>query len=72
MSPRVQTLAPSRASHDRNSPSGACAIMPSWPEQLLPSNLTPSRDVVRNQRGAKRRGDPQNSTRPYDVTPNTK
>ncbi|MCW2515380.1 MAG: hypothetical protein JWR11_4422 [Mycobacterium sp.] len=44
---------------------------PSRPEQLLPSNLTPSMLVVRNQRGAYRRGDPQNSNLPQSVTPNT-
>ena len=71
MSPRVQVLAPSRASQDRNSPSGACAISPSRPEQLLPSIFTPRSSVDRNQRGAYRRGEPQKTTLPHDVTPKT-
>ena len=71
MSPRVQIAAELRTSQDRNKPSGACAISPSRPEQLLPSSLTPRNSVERNQRGAKRRGDPQNTNLPQSVTPNT-
>ena len=59
----------SHAMHVRNRPSGACAITPSGGAQVA-LELDPEHHRGRNQRGAYRRGDPQNTVLPQDVTPN--
>ena len=57
------------ATHIRNSPSGACAIWLSMPEQLEFKSLIPTIGIARKYLGSYRRGDPQNTNLPQSVVP---
>lgn len=71
VSPCCHSATPFWDTHIRNSPSGACAIPLSYPLQLVLSSLTPNIDNDRKYRGSYRRGEPQKTSRPQEVVPNT-
>ena len=54
-----------------NKPSGACATWFSRPTHTSFRFFTPAIDGDRKYLGSYRRGDPQNTSRPHDVVPNT-
>ena len=55
-----------------NRPSGACATSFSKPVQFESNSLIPIIGGDRKYLGSYLRGDPQNTSRPHDVVPNTK
>jgi hypothetical protein len=56
----------------RNRPSGACATAFSKPGQLAFSTFIPCIGGERKYLGSYLRGDPQKTSRPHEVVPNTK